>query len=269
MTAGKTTALNALILDAGNTRIRVAGWRGADQDPREVGTGTGPVLPAAAFLPEIAVVPTPAPAMENKFLATMAAIRTPHAALPVILTSVVPRVVVLLKSLWPDLIVVDHTCPLPFQLAQTDPASIGADRLCNIAAAAASGCQRALIVDAGTATTFDLLLDGVFAGGLIAPGMAFAAQCLGESAARLTPVPFADCALEPGRDTDSAMQAGAYHVGVGGVEAVIAALAQKYGPLPVVVTGGLGGTLDRDDRLWDPDWTLRGAAILAMPTSIA
>ncbi|MHB8080338.1 MAG: type III pantothenate kinase, partial [Candidatus Krumholzibacteriia bacterium] len=123
----------------------------------------------------------------------------------------------------------------------------------------------ALVVDAGTATTFDLLADGRFRGGLIAPGMAFAARCLGEEAARLSPAPFAPCPLEVGITTAAALQAGAFHVGVRGVLGVVDGLLERYGPRPVAVTGGLGPYLARAGWLHDPDWTLRGALHLAWP----
>ncbi len=97
------------------------------------------------------------------------------------------------------------------------------------------------MVDAGTATTFDLLRDGVFAGGLIAPGMAFAAQRLGETGARLAPVPFGPAPLDVGRSTAAALAAGGWHAGQGGVRRIVDGLLQRYGALPVVVTGGLGG----------------------------
>ena len=255
--------ISALILDAGNTNVRLTGWQGAEQDPRVVGCGDGKLLPAAAPLVELAVLPTPKASGLDVFRNTLASIGVPFGDLPVVLTAVVPHVVDVVRSLWPRATVIDHTSDLPYRIAASDPQSIGSDRLCNVAAAAASGCRRALIVDAGTATTFDLLVDGEFVGGLIAPGMAFAAKCIGEAAARLTPVPFVACPLEPGLDTASAMQAGAYHTGIGGVEAVVKALCAKYGPLSVVATGGLGELLAGPDIHWDPHWTLRGAAVLA------
>jgi len=255
--------LRAVIIDAGNTRVRVAGWCGGQQDPRQAVYGCSGEEVAPQPLVDLGVVPTPTDPGDAGFLAAVAEIHGQLPRLPLVLTSVVPLVVKLLRQQWPDITVIDHNLALPFGFTLSDRAAVGTDRLCNVATAAFAGWRDALIVDAGTATTFDLLLDGEFAGGLIAPGMALAAACLGESAARLAPVPFAECPLQPGRDTASAMQAGAYHVGVGGVEAVIAALAAKYGPLPVVVTGGLGNLLDSPDRLWDQDWTLRGAAVLA------
>jgi len=260
-------ALRALILDAGNTQVRIKGWCGGDQNPRPLGGGSEPVLAVASPLLDLGSVPTPTASEPGDFLTSMSLIADQYPDLPVILASVVPQVVPLLRSRWPELAVIDHTWALPFRLSLPQPETVGADRLCNVATAAVSGCRRALVVDAGTATTFDLLLDGEFVGGLIAPGMAFAAAQLGDLAAQLTPVPFVPCPLEPGRDTASAMRAGAYHVGLSGVEAVITALEEKYGPLTVIVTGGLGGLLDGANPCWDPDWTMRGAALLSEPAA--
>ncbi len=118
------------------------------------------------------------------------------------------------------------------------------------------------MVDAGTATTFDLLDGGAFKGGLIAPGMAFAAAKLGEYAARLAPVPFGPCPLEVGTDTAGAMAAGAWHTSFFGVNGTIEALLKAYGPRPVILTGGLGRFLAVEGRHVDPFWTLRGAGWL-------
>lgn len=253
--------LKALIVDAGNTRVRVAGWCGGDQDPRQrpdVNAGV-----ALAPLVDLGALPTPTRDTEQSFATGMAEICAKSPDLPLVLASVVPLVVEILQKQRLQMTVISADRPLPFRLDLPNPETIGVDRLCNVAAAAAMGWSDALVIDAGTATTFDLLLDGEFIGGLIAPGMAFAADCLGRSAARLKQVAFAPCPLAPGRDTASAMQAGAFHVGVGGVEAVLSGLRQQYGPLPTVLTGGLGHLLDQPERLYDPDWTLRGAALLA------
>ena len=177
----------------------------------------------------------------------------------------VPACTEALTAALPTAAVVDHTLALPFAIGVAEPAAVGADRWCNVAAAVARGWRDALVVDAGTATTFDLLVGGCFVGGLIAPGMAFAARRLGEEAARLVPVPFAACPLVAGATTAAAMQAGAFHVGVRGVLGVIEGLLARYGARPVVVTGGLAAHLARPGWLHDPDWTLRGALTLALP----
>jgi type III pantothenate kinase len=241
--------VQGLIVNVGNSMVTVAAWRQAGRRDE---------------LERRLEIPTPDDAKARSDLsAHLDVLAAATGSEVLVVVSVVPEVDAALEAGGFALIRIDHTRELPYRLGVTDPAGVGADRYCNVAAAVAAGWRDALIVDAGTATTFDLLRDGEFVGGLIAPGMAFAARKLGETAARLAPVPFAPCPLEVGRDTASAMQAGAFHVGVGGVVVVAAALLEHYGDRPVVVTGGLAGHLRRSGWLHDPDWTLRGAAFLA------
>lgn len=185
----------------------------------------------------------------------------------VVLVSVVPDWSQRLAGVIPGLEIIDHTWAMPFAWGVDRPSQVGADRLANMALARAWGLEDALVVDAGTATTFDLLADGVFRGGLIAPGMAFAARKLGEHAARLEVVPFAPTRVEVGRDTASAMAAGAWLTGSHGILGTIAALQGEYGPCPVALTGGLGAFLAGDSRILDLFWTLRGAAWLSLQRS--
>ncbi|MFN2371344.1 MAG: type III pantothenate kinase [Candidatus Krumholzibacteriia bacterium] len=250
--------MTVLVLDAGNTRLRAALAADPRQWPGLLPAGAAP-RPA---LDRVGELPTAAAAADaGPWLRELADRHRPDAA---VLVSVVPALDPLFAAALPGLRGAGLGCPLPFALDVEDPAAVGADRLCNVTAAAAAGWRRALVVDAGTATTFDLLLDGVFVGGLIAPGMAFAARCLGEAAARLAPVPFGPAPLDAGRSTAAALAAGGWHAGQGGVRHIVAGLRARYGDLPVVVTGGLGGDLADLGHL-DPDWTLRGALALAAP----
>jgi pantothenate kinase type III len=254
--------VKALVVDAGNTRITCAAWQGNQQRPTLVG-GSPQCLAPPVPLRELGFleIPGDAPA-EEKFRVSFHEMHERAHRPPVVLTSVVPRVAGLLPA-GLDLRLVDHTSDLPYRLEVAEPANVGPDRLCNVAAAAAAGLSRALVVDAGTATTFDLLLDGAFVGGMIAPGMDLAARKLGESASRLEPVPFGPAPWEVGTDTREAMAAGAWHAGTGGVRVVVEGLLARYGAMPVVMTGGLGGYFSAQDWYFDPHWTLRGAAILS------
>ncbi len=177
-------------------------------------------------------------------------------------TSVVPRLTDALTSRLPDLRSVDHTWTWPFAVGIDHPETVGADRWCNVAAAMAAGLRDAIVVDAGTATTIDVLADGVFVGGLIAPGMAFAARQLQEKGARLWVVPFERCDLRPGRHTAEALQVGAYHVGVHGVVGTVAALRAQFPAARVLVTGGLASHLDQPGWRVDALLTFRGLVSL-------
>ncbi|MFH1845702.1 MAG: type III pantothenate kinase [bacterium] len=251
------TLMRVLVADIGNSQAKVVR---CDLARMQSGAGLA-TSPQPLF-----TVETPADSAAGDNLARqLTAALDEQSAGAAVLVSVVPNVTRALTSAVPNMVAVDHTVPLPFSLAIEEPAAVGADRYCNLAAAVASGWPDALVVDLGTATTFDLLVAGEFVGGLIAPGMAFAAEQLGHLAARLQPVPFAPCPLEVGTSTAAAMRAGAYHVGIGGVATVTAALLERYGARPVMITGGLGEFLDSPEWRHDPDWTLRGAVELAIP----
>lgn len=247
--------MKALICDVGNTCVKVAGWPGSSAKPN---------LATMEPLPVVGLLDTPDEASKRPaFVEAFGDLMTDLGNLPVVVVSVVPEVTRILARYQNNITVVDHTSAFPFKHQIQDIGAVGQDRLCNVAAASAAGLSGALIVDAGTATTYDILLESVFLGGVIAPGMAFAAQALGRCAARLDPVPFAACELMAGTDTRTAMSVGAWHTGLGGVEAVISGLNGKYGELPIILTGGLGHALEKPGRYHDPDWTLRGAAVLA------
>lgn len=238
--------MNALLIDVGNSKTLAA---------RITLVPGGTVGP----LERLWIGATPRSAAA-RLAATVARLHLPGE--PAGLASVVPRVTAALRATLPDLRCVDHTWDFPFTVAIRQPETVGADRWCNVAAAADAALRDAIVVDAGTATTIDVLADGVFVGGFIAPGMAFAARKLQEEAARLWTVPFAPVPLVPGQDTSEALAAGAFHVGTRGVIATVEALLDERPDARVVLTGGLGGYLERPDWQYDPDWTLRGLAVL-------
>ncbi|MEN8005652.1 MAG: type III pantothenate kinase [Candidatus Krumholzibacteriota bacterium] len=254
--------MKSLIVDAGNSRIACVAWDGDGQLP-VLSAGDGTELAPPVPLRELGDLSHPsAPGGEAAFLESFQERHRKAGAPRVVLISVIPRIVELLAD-QAGLVVVDHNSVLPFTHDVADISRVGPDRLCNMAAAVSAGLADALVVDAGTATTFDILLDGVFVGGMIAPGMAFAARQIGEVAARLDPVPFGPATWDVGRDTESAMGAGAWHAGRGGVQVVVSGLKGRYGEIPVVVTGGLGSYLDIPGSYFDAHWTLRGGAILS------
>ena len=124
------------------------------------------------------------------------------------------------------------------------PSQVGADRLVN-AHAAASFCELpAIILDFGTATTFDLIKkNNSYAGGVIAPGIRLSAHALSEAAARLPEieiVPFGHDLPIIGRDTQAAMRAGIFWGYVAMIEGVISRICKQEGQdLSVIATGGL------------------------------
>jgi len=228
------TSPSFIILDCGNTRLRAAVWRATDGGDSldysgQRDGGESDIQHAPHPLPRLGSWPTDASAISidvelvQQIDGTLAA----ESEIRLVVVSVVPHVTQFLKSQWPQLMVVDHTSKLPFLLNVAEPSQIGTDRICNIAAATALGLQNMIVVDAGTATTVDVLKNGKFIGGLIAPGMANAGQSLTESTARLPAVGFEECDLVAGDSTEKAMRAGIFHAGVGGVEALIAGMIAR------------------------------------------
>lgn len=249
-----------LIIDAGNSRLKICAWNGREDFASADQHFQQPLQDLFSFgRPHDANQAKKLSLAFREFLQDFGTEKSTRVAL----VSTVPDLTSLILMETPDVKVIDHTASFPFGVSLQNPVTVGPDRFCNMAAAVGAGLNTALVVDAGTATTFDLLLDGEFRGGLIAPGMAFAAQKLGEEASLLSPVPFAACPLIPGKNTTSAMAAGAFHVGVQGVQGVIGGLLEQYGELPVVLTGGLGRYLSHCGASYDPHWTQRGAAVLA------
>jgi type III pantothenate kinase len=197
-----------------------------------------------------------------------------HEAAGVVVSSVMPRVLELFQHLWwgrrPDRelhsLVVTHEAALPYVLDVDRPDTVGADRLCNVAAAVALGFHDAILVDLGTANTFDLLRDGWFVGGLIGPGAERSHRALIEAGSQLPDVPFAHPRSLVGRDTARAMQAGSFHQAVGAVSHVVRRLRIDRPDRPALLAGGLAETIGPElpfEVLYVPHMTLVGAARIA------
>ncbi len=139
---------------------------------------------------------------------------------------------------------IDSTTKVPIRTAVDEPERVGIDRLLNACAAAAivkSG-QPAIIVDAGSAVTVDLLDEsGAFVGGTIFPGMRLMALALREHTALLPlvevsgPLP----AGPPGKNTEAAMRLGILHATAGGIDAIIGETSTRCSIAPqLFLTGG-------------------------------
>jgi type III pantothenate kinase len=163
-----------------------------------------------------------------------------------------------------------HECRLGVPISYPKPAEIGQDRLANTAAAHALGGSPAVVIDSGTAVTFDIITrEGGYEGGIIAPGLELTRRYLHERTAQL---PLLDDALDIkgmiGRSTTEAMRIGTV-VGFPGLiqallDGVLAELAGRGEPAPqILITGGnaefLQSRLRQSVRLV-PDLTLLGLA---------
>jgi type III pantothenate kinase len=143
-------------------------------------------------------------------------------------------------------LVIDATTPLPVRLDVDEPLAVGADRILNTLAAASLFRTDTIVVDLGTATTFDCITrDGAFIGGVIAPGVRAGAEMLVRRTARLPRVDLQLPTHVIGRRTDTSMRAGIFFGAVDAIDGMVRRIRaewQKPDAL-VVATGGLAPLL--------------------------
>ncbi len=150
-----------------------------------------------------------------------------------------------------------------------EPASLGADRAVNAIAAHARHPGDLIVIDFGTATTFEVIdYNGAYKGGIIAPGINLSLDALVTAAAKLPRIAIeapADTSVI-GRDTVSQMHIGIYWGYIGMIEGLVARLKAEIGrPAKVIATGGLAVLFERHTGVFDaiePDLTIQGLAIL-------
>lgn len=128
------------------------------------------------------------------------------------------------------------------------PETVGIDRLLNAAGACAVTDHDVVVVDAGTATTVDLVTDGVFRGGAILPGLRLAAQSLHDYTAALPLIDSRELDIDeiamPGRSTAEAISAGVLFGQIGAIRELIGRCTETRPSRPkVILTGGAAGQL--------------------------
>ena len=148
-----------------------------------------------------------------------------------------------------------------------NPREVGADRIVNSVAAFDKVKAGVIVVDFGTATTFDCVTPkGEYLGGVIAPGIQISADALFARAAKLPRVEIAQPPKVVGRNTIHSMQSGIVYGYVGLVDGVVARIRGELDfPCDVIATGGLAsriGPLSQSIRVVDDDLTLRGLRLL-------
>jgi type III pantothenate kinase len=158
----------------------------------------------------------------------------------------------------------------PMALDVPEPASLGADRALNAIAAHASHEGDLIVIDFGTATTFDVVdFSGAYKGGIIAPGINLSLEALVQAAAKLPRIAIAAPADDSvvGRTTETQMLIGVYWGYVALIEGLVARLKAEIGrPVTVIATGGLAVLFDKNTESFDaiePDLTIQGLAMLA------
>ena len=154
------------------------------------------------------------------------------------------------------------------KIAIPTPKEVGADRIVDAVAAYEIYGGPVLVIDYGTATTHDLVLeDASLVGGVTSPGIRIAAHALWQDAAKLPKIEIKRPDTILGRDTISSMQSGLVYGHIGQTEYIIRKIQQEAGleKMTVVATGGLGKIIyDETDSIeyYDPNLTLKGLNIL-------
>ncbi len=248
-------------LDVGNTNIRLGVVRDGD-----VTSSRGAPTPPVTTEHELETTLRTLLAEDGKSLVDLEEIA---------LVSVVPAVTSAISEVAgragiPLLVADAMNMPMPFRV--DFPSGVGNDRLVNAFAAARLYGTPAIVVDLGTATTFDVVAaDGAFIGGAIAPGIGLGLDALASHTAQLPRVAIALPPLTIGRNTVEAMQSGGVLGYVGLVEKLLAGISDELaidgGTRPkVILTGGQANlpwteAIPRVDAV-DLLLTLRGLAIL-------
>lgn len=131
-----------------------------------------------------------------------------------------------------------------------NPGEVGADRVVNCVAAFELMGGPAVVVDMGTATTFDVVSkQGAFLGGAIAPGLGISADALFTRAARLTRVEIKKPSKVIGTSTTDNIQIGLYYGYIGLVDGILERLIHELGPdTKVIATGGLAKLISADSK---------------------
>lgn len=177
----------------------------------------------------------------------------------VIISSTVPRVVFNLRILADryfntrPIVVGKPDCALPVDVRVDEGTGVGPDRLVNTVAGYDLFGGDLILVDFGTATTFDVVdADGAYVGGAIAPGVNLSLQALHEAAAALPHVDIAKPQRVVGTNTVACMQSGVFWGYVGLVREICNRIkAERARPMKVIATGGLAPLFQQTDALFD------------------
>ncbi|MFQ5606632.1 MAG: type III pantothenate kinase [Candidatus Zixiibacteriota bacterium] len=194
----------------------------------------------------------------------------------VAIASVAPEItqaflVFLRSNLALEPLLISSKLKLPIRLEFDEPDQVGADRICNAVAAHALHQKKHLplvVVDFGTATTFDILsVSGDYIGGIICPGPKTAVSNLAVQAAQLF-----DVEVEPpargviAKNTEDAIKSGMFYGTIGEIEYLLGRIGEELGAKPTAIaSGGLATVFASHSRLFstvDPDLTMHGIRLI-------
>jgi type III pantothenate kinase len=248
-----------LAIDAGNTNIVFAVCEG-----KEIRAEWRAVMDQARTADEYAVLLGPLLALAGLSFADVDS---------TIIATVVPAALFDLRLFCrrylncEPLVIGESNVDLGIEINVDRPAAVGADRLVNTVAAHERYKGALIVVDFGTATTFDVVsAAGNYEGGVIAPGVNVSAEALHMAAAMLPRVAIQRTQSVIGKDTVPAMQSGLYWGYLALVEGLVARIRSEYAePMTVIGTGGLASLFYRQTQVidhLDADLTVRGLVLI-------
>ena len=152
---------------------------------------------------------------------------------------------------------------IPIKINLKDKSQVGSDRIANSVAASRYYKKNAIVIDFGTATTFDIIQKNTYQGGLIAPGIHLSLKVLHQSTAQLPLIKIKKTGSIIGKNTVSAMNSGMYFSSVGGLKEIVNLIIKKTKKKYLIIfTGGLShifyNSLKYKKKLIDRDITLKG-----------
>jgi type III pantothenate kinase len=190
-----------------------------------------------------------------------------------VISSTVPRVVFNLRVLGDKyfgtrpLVVGRSDCKLPVSVRVDEGTAIGPDRLVNTVAGFNLFGGDLIVVDFGTATTFDVVdNDGAYIGGVIAPGVNLSLEALHKDAAALPHVDISKPQNVIGTNTVACMQSGVFWGYVGLIREICVKIkSERNRPMKVISTGGMAPLFQQSVRLFDyfeEDLTMHGLTVI-------
>ena len=191
----------------------------------------------------------------------------------VVISSVVPKLMYtltssIIKYIGKTPMIINSDVKLNIQLKADNPKAVGADRIVDCAYAYSRFHRSCIVVDFGTATTFDYVNEaGEFRYTVIAPGIGISANALTSQTAKLPDIEIKKPASILGSNTITGMQAGVVYGYIGTVEYILKHMKEELNDkdCPVIATGGLGRIIAREtDEIqeYDPDLAYKGIRVI-------
>jgi type III pantothenate kinase len=171
------------------------------------------------------------------------------------------------KYLQIEPVIVNTQLPLGIKVLYNDPSQVGADRLTNAVAAYQIYGGPAIVVDLGTATTFDVVSkNGEYLGGAIAPGLEGSISILVQKAAQLSKIKVKKPKNIIGKSTEESLRSGIFYGTLGQIDTIVKRIKKKLaGNVKVIATGGLASLIASESetiKKIDPGLTLKGLNII-------